>query len=69
MTDLSPRLMEVAALVAQGLSNKAIARRLGVCPRTAGEYVIRLSHLVPGPGSARVRIVRWWVTSDRQRAA
>jgi DNA-binding NarL/FixJ family response regulator len=39
---LSPREREVAALVAEGLSNKAIARRLGVTIGTVKDHVHRV---------------------------
>ena len=36
--ELSPRQREVMHLVAQGLSNKQIAQRLGISPRTVENY-------------------------------
>lgn len=40
--DLTPRELEVAALVASGLSNKAIAARLGIAASTARIHVERI---------------------------
>ena len=36
--ELSPRQKEVMHLVAEGLSNKQIAARLGISPRTVENY-------------------------------
>ena len=36
---LTPREVEVLKLLAQGLSNKEIARRLTISPKTAGSHV------------------------------
>jgi two-component system response regulator FixJ len=38
LAELSPRQTEVMHLVAQGLSNKQIALRLGISPRTVENY-------------------------------
>ena len=38
LTELSPRQTEVMYLVAEGLSNKQIALRLGISPRTVENY-------------------------------
>lgn len=38
-TDLTPRELEVLALLAEGASNKAIARRLGISVHTAKFHV------------------------------
>jgi two-component system response regulator FixJ len=38
LADLSPRQKEVMQLVAEGLSNKQIAARLGISPRTVENY-------------------------------
>ena len=40
--ELTPREREVIALLAEGLSNKAIGRRLGIQPDTAKFHVARL---------------------------
>ena len=38
LAELSPRQAEVMHLVAHGLSNKQIAARLGISPRTVENY-------------------------------
>jgi two-component system response regulator FixJ len=38
LSELSPRQKEVMQLVAEGLSNKQIAHRLGISPRTVENY-------------------------------
>jgi DNA-binding NarL/FixJ family response regulator len=38
-TELSPRELEVLALVGQGLANKQIARRLGIAERTVKAHL------------------------------
>ena len=54
---LSPREREVAALVAEGLSNAEIARRLMITPGTAANHVahiiraLRARSRVPPPRS------------------
>ena len=40
--DLTPRELEVLALLAEGASNKAIARRLGISAHTAKYHVAQL---------------------------
>ena len=40
--DLTPRERDVIALLAEGLSNKAIGQRLGISPDTAKFHVSRL---------------------------
>ncbi|HZU15175.1 MAG TPA: LuxR C-terminal-related transcriptional regulator [Candidatus Dormibacteraeota bacterium] len=54
---LSPRELQVARLVARGLTNKEIARRLGISPRTAETHVEHiLSKLAL---SSRAQIGAW----------
>lgn len=60
---LTPREREVATLVAQGLTNKAIAVRLGIGHGTVRSHVERV--LTKLGVSSRVQIARW-VMSDGQ---
>jgi two-component system, NarL family, nitrate/nitrite response regulator NarL len=51
---LSPRELEVTALVAQGLANKEIARRLGLSLATVKDHVHRILQKTGLPGRAAV---------------
>jgi DNA-binding CsgD family transcriptional regulator len=58
---LSPRETEVAALVADGLTNRAIAERLFVSERTAQNHV---QHILTKLGLAnRAQIAAWFATT------
>ena len=61
MTLLSPRQHEVAALVAEGKSNKAIARSLGITHGTVRQYLVRIAKRLPGDGPPRWRIMAWYI--------
>jgi DNA-binding CsgD family transcriptional regulator len=39
---LTPREVEVLALIARGASTRQVARRLGITPKTAGTHVERI---------------------------
>jgi len=54
---LSPRELQVARLVARGLTNKEIARRLGISPRTAETHVEHI--LAKLALSSRAQIGAW----------
>src|SRR5690348_13186066 len=62
MTDLTPRLHEVAGLVAEGLTDKQIAARLGIEYNTARIHVAAIAFRlkIPGGNNTRVLIARWW---------
>jgi DNA-binding CsgD family transcriptional regulator len=47
---LTPREAEVLALLAEGASNKAIARRLGISPHTAKFHVSQLLNKLDATG-------------------
>jgi non-specific serine/threonine protein kinase len=55
---LTPRETEVSALVADGMSNREIAARLVISPRTAEVHVERI--LVKLGFSRREQIAAWW---------
>ncbi|HEV8535216.1 MAG TPA: LuxR C-terminal-related transcriptional regulator [Candidatus Limnocylindria bacterium] len=54
---LTPRELEVARLVAEGLTNKAIGVRLGIAERTAETHVRRIFGKLDLRG--RVRLAVW----------
>ena len=59
---LSSRELEVAALVASGLSNKAIAAELQISSRTAQNHV---QHILTKLGAAnRAQVASWFATRD-----
>jgi FixJ family two-component response regulator len=67
MEELTPREMEVAALVYDGFSAKAIAHRLGIGVCTVEKHVAAAgAKLPPLPGECtgcakpRQRIHHWW---------
>lgn len=60
---LSPREREVALLVADGLSNQAIGRKLFISPRTAARHVANIFAKLGF--SSRSHVVAWVVTSTR----
>lgn len=62
MSDLTPRLLEVAALIAEGCTDKQIAGRLGIEYNTARIHVAAVAFRlkIPGGNNTRVLIARWW---------
>ncbi len=62
---LTPRQAEVVALVAEGLTNREIAVRLGIEERSAEGHVERI-RLRLGVRS-RAQLAAWWVSNGRAR--
>jgi pimeloyl-ACP methyl ester carboxylesterase/DNA-binding CsgD family transcriptional regulator len=62
---LTGRELEVAELVAEGLTNQAIARRLSVAPRTAEAHVENIRRKLEVRSRAQIAA---WVTEHRLRA-
>lgn len=60
---LTPRELEVAGLVAEGLPYKEIAVALGISELTVRKHVALIGERISGPGRPRDRITRWWWTS------
>jgi DNA-binding CsgD family transcriptional regulator len=56
--ELTPRQLQVAALVADGLTNRQIAERLGIEERSAEGHVERIRARL-GVGS-RAQVAAWW---------
>jgi len=63
---LTDRELEVAGLVAEGLTNQAIARRLSVAPRTAEAHVENIRRKLQVRSRAQIAA---WVTEQRLRAS
>jgi pimeloyl-ACP methyl ester carboxylesterase/DNA-binding CsgD family transcriptional regulator len=61
---LTSRELEVAELVAEGLTNQAIARRLSVAPRTAEAHVENIRRKLQVRSRAQIAA---WVTEHRLR--
>jgi DNA-binding CsgD family transcriptional regulator len=61
---LTGRELEVAGLVAEGLTNQAIARRLSVAPRTAEAHVENIRRKLGVRSRAQIAA---WVTERRIR--
>ena len=62
---LTDRELEVAGLVAAGLTNQAIARRLSVAPRTAEAHVENIRRKLQVRSRAQIAA---WVTEQRLRS-
>jgi pimeloyl-ACP methyl ester carboxylesterase/DNA-binding CsgD family transcriptional regulator len=62
---LTGRELEVAGLVAEGLTNQAIARRLSVAPRTAEAHVENIRRKLQVHSRAQIAA---WVTEHRLRS-
>ena len=61
---LTSRELEVAGLIAEGLTNQAIARRLSVAPRTAEAHVENIRRKLQVRSRAQIAA---WVTEHRLR--
>ena len=61
---LTGRELEVAELVAEGLTNQAIASRLSVAPRTAEAHVENIRRKLQVRSRAQIAA---WVTEQRLR--
>jgi pimeloyl-ACP methyl ester carboxylesterase/DNA-binding CsgD family transcriptional regulator len=61
---LTKRELEVAGLIAEGLTNQAIARRLAVAPRTAEAHVENIRRKLEVRSRAQIAT---WVTEHRLR--
>ncbi|WP_435243150.1 LuxR C-terminal-related transcriptional regulator [Streptomyces cucumeris] len=64
-TDLTPREKQIAKLVSEGLTNKEIAARLVIAPRTAEGHVQRI--LIKLGFSSRAQIAAWYVSGQTVR--
>jgi pimeloyl-ACP methyl ester carboxylesterase/DNA-binding CsgD family transcriptional regulator len=60
---LTARQSQVAALVAEGLTNRQIAERLGIEERSAEGHVERIRQRLGVP--SRVQVAAWWIRRSR----
>lgn len=56
---LTPRQAQVADMVARGLSNKDIAKRLGVKTETVNDHVSGAAGRLPGAAKPRHKLTVW----------
>lgn len=61
---LTPRQVEIAALVAKGLSNKAIARETDLSLDTVDSHLRNIANRVPGPGTPRYKALIFFLSLD-----
>lgn len=61
--DLTPRQRQVAALVALGMTNDQVARRLGISPRTVRKHVADL--FAVAEVRSRTALAGWWRQGGR----
>lgn len=62
---MTPRERQIAQLVSEGLTNKEIAARLVIAPRTAEGHVQRI--LTKLGFSSRAHIAAWYVSGQNVR--
>lgn len=68
---LTPRQAQITELVGRGLSNKAIASRLGVAVRTVEKHIEKAARQIPGPGPQRYKLIVWFLSihENEERSA
>jgi DNA-binding NarL/FixJ family response regulator len=64
MAELTRRQAEVAARVAQGLSNKLIAQELGLSVETVRQHIREAAERLPGPAWPRHRLTLWYFSIE-----
>lgn len=57
---LTPRELEVAALVSSGMSQREISAELGIAVRTVETHLMRLALKIPGDLPATLRVISWY---------
>jgi DNA-binding CsgD family transcriptional regulator len=66
---LTPREVEVARLVARGLSAKAIGRQMGVSAETVRAHIRNAAARIPGSGPAKHKLLLFVLTTKENRRA
>jgi DNA-binding CsgD family transcriptional regulator len=65
---LTPREAEAARLVGRGLTNKKVAKEMGISTSTASVHIANAAAKIEGPGSPRHRLVVWALSEDKESA-
>ena len=63
---LTTRQKEIAALVGQGLSNKAIAQQTGLAVPTVKRHLARAAAHLPGHTPTRHKLMLWFFTTREE---
>lgn len=63
---LTPRQMEIAGLVAQGLSSKAIASETGLSVDTVNDHIKNAAVRIPGSGRPRMKLAIWFFVLEAE---
>lgn len=63
--ELSPRQKQVAAYVARGYTDRAIARAIGISIKTVQMHVQEAADRLPGGSRRRHKLTVWWLGQDR----
>lgn len=62
---LTRRQAQVCELVAQGMSNKAIARQTGIALDTVNRHLRSAADRIPGAGRPREKCLVWFVQTRK----
>lgn len=66
MTKLTGRQKEIAELVAQGLSTKAIAAAAGISERTAEVHIAQAAARIGGDTPPKHRLMLWFFSLKKE---
>lgn len=66
---LTRRQFEIAGLAARGLSNKAIAKEVGLSVPTVRDHISDAAAKLPGDVPARRRLMVWFLSLEDDRGA
>ncbi len=69
-SDLTPRQLDVAALVANSLTTKQIARELGISPQRVRVLVSSIAYRIGADPERdeRIQVAQWWIALTSQAA-
>jgi len=66
---LTPRQAEICSLVHKGMSNKAIAREMGLAIDTVNRHLRCAADRIPGSGRPREKCLVWFVSIPKNDEA